>query len=60
MKTLLIALSAVLTLAVSPSQAKPMVSALSIGQSASFQLLDADHAIMAKKKGKKKHHKKAQ
>jgi hypothetical protein len=36
-----------------------MVSALSIGHSESLQLLDADHGIMAKKKGKKKHHKKA-
>jgi hypothetical protein len=59
MKTLLISLSAVLACLSAPAQAASAVSAFSHVGSFSAASFDADHLIMAKKKGKKKSHKKA-
>jgi len=59
MKTLLISLSAVLACLSTSAQAASAVSAFSQMGSVSAASFDADHLIMAKKKGKKKSHKKA-
>jgi len=59
MKTLLITLSAVLACLAAPAQAASVVSTFTQVGAVSAASFDADHLIMAKKKGKKKLHKKA-
>jgi hypothetical protein len=59
MKTLLITLTAALACLSAPAQAASAVSALAQVGTVSAASFDADHLIMAKKKGKKKSHKKA-
>ena len=59
MKTLLITLSAVLACLAAPAQAASAVSTFTQVGTVSAASFDADHLIMAKKKGKMKLHKKA-
>jgi hypothetical protein len=59
MKILLISISAVLACLSVPAQAASSVAAFSQVGHVSAASFDADHLIMAKKKGKKKLHKKA-
>jgi len=59
MKTFLLSLTAVLACLSAPTQAASAVSAFSNASTVSTASFDADHLIMAKKKGKKKSHKKA-
>ena len=59
MKTLLITLTAVLACLSAPASANAPVAAVSQANVFSTASFDADHLIMAKKKGKKKLHKKA-
>ena len=59
MKILLISLSAVLASLSFSAQAASAVSAFSQVGNMTAASFDADHLIMAKKKGKKKSHKKA-
>ncbi|NBO41589.1 MAG: hypothetical protein EBU92_08720 [Betaproteobacteria bacterium] len=59
MKTLLITLSAVLACLSAPAHATQTVSGFTHAGAVSAASFDADHLIMAKKKGKKKSHKKA-
>ena len=59
MKTLLMTLTAVLACLSAPAFANASVAAVSQASVFSATSFDADHLIMAKKKGKKKLHKKA-
>ena len=59
MKKLLLTMTAVLACLSAPAQAVPAVSAMAHTGAVSVASFDADHLIMAKKKGKKKSHKKA-
>ena len=59
MKTLLMTLTAVLACLSAPAFANDPVAAVSQASVFSATSFDADHLIMAKKKGKKKLHKKA-
>jgi hypothetical protein len=59
MKTLLLSLTAVLACMSAPAQAASTVTAFTHVGTVSAASFDADHLIMAKKKGKKKSHKKA-
>ena len=59
MKTLLLTLTAVLACLSAPAQAASAVSTFTHVGTVSAASFDADHLIMAKKKGKKKSHKKA-
>jgi hypothetical protein len=52
-------MTAVLACLSAPAQAAPAVSAMAHTGAVSAASFDADHLIMAKKKGKKKSHKKA-
>ena len=59
MKTFLLSLTAVLACLCAPAHAAPVTAAFSHASTVSAASFDADHLIMAKKKGKKKSHKKA-
>jgi len=58
MKTLLLFLTAVLAFLAMPASANTAVAGVSQASGFSAASFDADHLIMAKKKGKKKSHKK--